>query len=228
MRRPMKKATDDVKDKGRDKYIVREFDRAAGGYDQSTLVKSYQRRVQMFVIRRIRVEKGMNILDLGCGTGQGTIDIASKLEGTGNAIGMDLSGKMIEQAKKKAADLKYGNIKFLTGSAGTLDYSDYFDCVFSTNAFHHFENKEVIFKKIWQSLKQGGTFYVQDICDDYFLMKIVDLAGKIGERAHVGSTTSEKLKNLLFTAGFKQVEIEKVKFNWFWGIMIGRGTKQVN
>jgi ubiquinone/menaquinone biosynthesis C-methylase UbiE len=221
----MKKATDDVKDKGRDAYIAREFNRASMSYDQSWLVRSYQRRVQTFVINRMPIKKGMNVLDLGCGTGQGTIDIALKLEGTGNIIGIDLSERMIEQARKKLADFRYDNIRFLAGSGSSLDYQDYFDYVFSTNAFHHFEKKGTIFHEIWQSLKHNGVFIVQDICDDYPLMKIVDCAGKIGEKAHVGSATSEKLRELFLTTGFTQVEIEKVKVNWFWGIMIGKGTK---
>ena len=49
----------------------------------------------------MQIEKRMNILDLGCGTGSGTIDIASELEGTGKVVGLDLSEKMIEQAKQK-------------------------------------------------------------------------------------------------------------------------------
>jgi ubiquinone/menaquinone biosynthesis C-methylase UbiE len=225
---PMVKTTENTGDKRKNAYISREFDRAAKNYDDSRLVRSYQRRVQTLVIDRLTVKKGMNVLDLGCGTGRGTVDIALKLEGTGKVIGIDLSEKMIEEAKRKSADSGYDNVEFLAGSGDSLDYCDYFDCVFSTNAFHHFEHKEDIFRKIWRSLKPYGIFYVQDICDDYFMMKIVDLAGKIGERAHVGSTTSEKLREIFLATGFNHVEIEKVKFNWFWRIMIGRGTKSVN
>jgi hypothetical protein len=59
------------------------------------------------------------------------------------------------------------------------------------------------------------------------LMKIVDYAGKLGEKAHVGSTTSEGLQNLFQTTGFTNVEVDKIKLTWFWGIMIGKGTRQI-
>lgn len=221
----MKKAVDEANHKGREADIAREFDRAAGGYDKSRLVKSYQRRVQLLVIDRISIRKGMNVLDLGCGTGQGTIDIAARLEGTGSVVGMDLSERMIEQANRKLAGTGYENASFQAVSGSSLHYRECFDYVFSTNAFHHFEDKEDTFVRIRRALKENGIFIVQDICDDYILMKLVDLAGKIGEKAHVGSTTSEKLRDLLTRTGFTQVEIEKLKFNRFWGIMIGRGTK---
>ncbi|MBN1160829.1 MAG: class I SAM-dependent methyltransferase [Dehalococcoidales bacterium] len=222
----MKKATNTASDEEKDAYIGRKFDRAAGSYDESRLVKSYQRRVQKLVIARMSIEKGMNVLDLGCGTGQGTIDIALKLEGTGNVIGIDLSEKMIEQAKKKLDNFKSKNVKFMVGSIGSVDYQDYFDFVFSTNAFHHFENKESIFTKVRQSLKPNGVFLVQDICDDYLLMRLLDLAGKIGQKEHVGSMKSKELESLFHKTGFTNIEVEKLKINWFFRVMIGNGIKR--
>ena len=209
-----------------EEYVAREFDRAAKGYDESRIVKSFQRRAQTLVIDKMRLERGMNILDLGCGTGWGTIDVALKLEGTGKVIGLDLSEEMITQARQKLAKFTYDNVEFRVGSGSSLDFESYFDYVLSTNAFHHFDEKEEIFSRVWKSLKDNGTFLIQDICDDYVLMKMVDLAGKIGERAHVGSTTSEELRKLFLSTDFVNVEVERVKLNWFWKIMIGSGIKQ--
>jgi len=211
--------------KGKDEYIAEEFNKAAGGYDRSLIVKSYQRRTQVLIIKRMQIKKGMNILDLGCGTGAGTMDIALKLKGTGKVIGLDLSGKMIEQARKKLTNIKYDNVKFKVGSAISLDYNNYFDYVFSTNAFHHFKDKGNIFLKVKKALKVQGVFIVQDICDDYFLMSILDFMGKIGEKAHVGSTTSQKLKDLFLATDFLNIKVNRIKLNWFWGIMIGEGMK---
>ena len=222
----MKKAANYTVETEKDQQIARKFDRDAESYDESRLVRSYQRRVQRLVIGRMEIEKGMNVLDLGCGTGQGTIDIAEKLEGTGNIIGVDLSEKMIDQAKKKLVEFKYDNVKFMTGSAVSTEYRDCFDYVFSTNAFHHFENKEAIFAKVRQSLKQNGVFIIQDICDDYLLMQLLDMAGKIGQKEHVGSMKSEELKDLFHNTGFTNIEVEKLKINWFFRVMIGKGTKQ--
>jgi ubiquinone/menaquinone biosynthesis C-methylase UbiE len=209
-----------------EEYVAKEFDRAAKGYDESRIVKSFQRRAQILVIDKMHLEKGMKILDLGCGTGWGTIDIATKLGGTGEVIGLDLSEKMIEQAKQKLSEFIYNNVEFEVGSESSLDYENYFDYVLSTNAFHHFATKEEIFFKVCQSLKYGGTFIVQDICNDYLVMRLLDFAGKIGERAHVGSSTSEELRKLFLSTGFVNIEIEKIQVNLFWRIMIGKGDKQ--
>ena len=209
-----------------EEYVAKEFDRAAKGYDESRIVKSFQRRAQILVIDKMHLEKGMRILDLGCGTGWGMIDIATRLGGTGEVIGLDLSEKMIEQAKQKLSEFIYNNVEFEVGSGSSLDYENYFDYVLSTNAFHHFATKEEIFFKVSQSLKYGGTFIAQDICNDYLLMRLLDFAGKIGERAHVGSSTSEELRRLFLSIGFLNIEIEKIQVNLFWRIMIGKGDKQ--
>jgi hypothetical protein len=57
-------------------------------------------------------------------------------------------------------------------------------------------------------------------------MKALDFLGKLGERAHIGSTTSKGLRELLISTGFSDVEVKTTKLNWFWGIMIGKGVKQ--
>jgi ubiquinone/menaquinone biosynthesis C-methylase UbiE len=208
-----------------EKYVAREFDRQAGNYDKSRTVKSYTRCTQVLVINMMQIENGMNILDLACGTGLGSIDIALKLKGTGKVIGLDLSEKMIEQAKRKITEFKYDNVEFKEGSGSSLEYKDFFDFVVCTNAFHHFGNKEEIFSRVRQSLKSNGTFIIQDFCDDSPVMKILDMGGKIGDRAHAGSTTAEGLRKLFRSTGFEEVTVEKVKFNWFWRIMIGKGKK---
>ena len=208
-----------------DESVTREFDRAAKRYDDALVVRSYQRRAQLLVVDRLRTEPGMHILDLGCGTGRGSLDIAARLHGTGSVFGLDLSPKMIEQASKNLVAAGYRNVAFQVGTASWLDFDDEFDAVLSTNAFHHFADKAGIFRRVWRSLKQGGCFVVQDICVDYLRMRILDLAGKISERAHVGSTRSDQLRSLYRSAGFVHVEVERRKLGWFWGIMIGKGVK---
>ena len=59
----------------------------------------------------------MNVLDLGCGTGWATLEIASRLEGTGRVVGLDLSEGMIEQARQKLQRFRYDNVEFVLQSA---------------------------------------------------------------------------------------------------------------
>jgi ubiquinone/menaquinone biosynthesis C-methylase UbiE len=209
------------------RYVAEEFNRAAAGYDDSRFVETYQHRVQALTVDTLDLRKGMNVLDLGCGTGWATLEIASRLEGTGRVVGLDLSEGMIEQARQKLHRFRYGNVEFVLQSASSLNCAGCFDYVISTNAFHHFADKEGVFARVWKSLRPGGSLVIQDFCRDFFLMRVVDQMGKVGEKAHVGTTKSSELRELLLSQGFVVVRVETFKLNWLWGLMMGRGTKPV-
>ena len=209
----------------KDKHVVKHFDRAAGTYDRSITVRHYQSRTLTLILERMPIKSGMRVLELGCGTGTGTLAVAARLNGTGKVTGLDVSPKMLEQARMKLSQTGPSNVKFLLASAHDLDYHTTFDVVFSTNSFHHFSDKDDIFRRVWRALKPNGCFLVQDFCSDFLLMQTVDLLGKLGERAHVGTTTSRQLQRLYRNSGFAEVEVTALKLNRFWGIMIGRGIK---
>ena len=206
-----------------EKHIVSKFNHKAKGYDKSGFVKSYYSTARKILMDRLLLQKGMNILDIGCGTGSDVIEIANRLHGTGRVIGMDLSDKMIDLARKKASG--YINVEFVVGNALSINYHEYFDYVFTTNAFHHFEKKEEIFKKVYQSLKVEGIFLLQDFSSDYPVMRIIDFLGRIGEKAHAGFGTSKELMNLYQSANYRNIWVETFKLNWYKGIMIGHGNK---
>lgn len=208
-----------------DKYVAQTFDRQASWYDSSSTADTYQRPSQRMALDEMQLEPGMHVLDLGCGTGTGTLAIASKLRGTGRVVGIDLSEKMIAEANKKRSASLYQNVTFRVGSGHELQDKNTFDYVVSTNAFHHFYKKEKIFSRIYRALKNQGQFIIEDFCDDFPLMRLFDTVGKIFERGHAGSTTSQGLSVLLAEAGFVETALSTSKLTWFWGIMIGKGRK---
>ena len=210
----------------KDEHVAEHFDRAAATYDRSFTVKHYQSRALALALERLPIESEMRVLEIGCGTGTGTLAVATRLNGTGQVIGLDVAPKMIEQAQIRLSASGLSNVQFVSGSAHDLEYEDTFDVVFCTNAYHHFADKTGIFRRVRQSLKIGGSFWVQDSCSDFLPMRGLDLLGKLGERAHVGTTTSRQLENLYRNAEFVDVEVSSSKLTWFWGIMIGKGVKQ--
>ena len=131
-----------------DQRVAGEFNRAAAGYDDSRLVRSCQRWVQALVVECLDIKKGMSVLELGCGTGWATLETASRLEGTGRVVGLDLSEGMIAKASQKLPGFRFRNVDFVQQSAGSLGYAGFSDYVISTNAFHHFADKEGVFTRV--------------------------------------------------------------------------------
>jgi SAM-dependent methyltransferase len=96
--------------------------------------------------------RNARILDLGCGTGISTRQVAEK---GGVVIGCDVDEQMINEAKQSNDGLEY-----LVAKAENLPFGDEeFDAVTTFSAFHWFANEKAL-SEIKRVLKLRGTFYV--------------------------------------------------------------------
>lgn len=97
---------------------------------------------------------GKSVLDLGCGYGWHCKYAAEC--GAKQVVGIDLSKKMIQEAKRKNADPK---IIYRVCGLDDYDYpADSFDCVISNLVLHYIADIDAVFKKIYLTLKTGGIF----------------------------------------------------------------------
>lgn len=144
----------------------RTLDYAAGVYDVlSPPMTFYQeQRLGRRAIELLDLKGNERVIDIGCGTGSLTIEIAQKLAKNGLAVGIDAAAKMIRLARKKAVDLK--QVQFDIAAAEQLGYEDEsFDSAISTFFFHHidFELKVAVMNEIWRVLKMGGRAVIVDV-----------------------------------------------------------------
>jgi len=98
----------------------RTLDYAAGVYDifEPMCLLGRQNRINNQLIKLLEIESGHKILDIGCGTGFVTREIADKLsaDAQGFAMGIDAAGMMIEGAREKRGNQPMGKtIKQRTG-----------------------------------------------------------------------------------------------------------------
>lgn len=81
------------------------------------------------VLKHYEFKGNEAVLDVGCGDGKITSDIANLLDG-GSVLGIDSSPSMIEFAKSEFAS-GTSNLQFKVGRAEQLDYQEQFDLVVS-------------------------------------------------------------------------------------------------
>ena len=97
--------------------------------------------------------QGKQVLDLGCGYGWHCKFAAE--QGAAQVLGLDLSQKMIEEAKKRNTE---SQIEYRICGIEEYEYpANTWDCVVSNLALHYIENIEEIFQKIHQTLKPDGV-----------------------------------------------------------------------
>lgn len=206
--------------KAPNQYVADLFDQYASYYDQH--IKESLHYEVPGILRSafatiLKDKKGAGrILDLGCGTGLCGVyfrDMAREL------IGVDLSPKMIEEAKRRGAydDLVIEDL---------LDYlkdvnvtTEPFDIIISGDVFVYFGDLELTFKRVAHALVPGGYFgfttesldALDEAADDAKATS-GDLASQNYRLNPTGrfSHASAYIKNTLKQAGFEVILAEKI------------------
>lgn len=106
-------------------------------------------------LARLTLEGGERILDVGCGDGRITAEIAARLP-RGSALGVDPSQEMIAFASSHFGAPAHANLRFEVGDARRLPYRSEFDLVVSFNALHWVPEQDAALASIRAALKPGG------------------------------------------------------------------------
>lgn len=133
------------------------------------------------------------VLDIGTGPGHLAIEIA-KLNNQLEIVGLDLSPKMINIARKNAAAAKIGNpqkrtigarVKFEVVDAHNLPYHDNsFDFVYSTFSLHHWRNRVKVLNECLRVVKNDGLVWIYDFIRDATRKEIKKTIGADGTNFH--------------------------------------------
>lgn len=110
-----------------------DWNRVAGGWEKWD--RAFDEQMAFLNHRLVadaRLHAGMNVLDLGSGTGYPALLGAHTVGATGRVTGMDLAEQMLAAAERKAKRLGLTNVSFRTGDVTSLPFeSNSFDAVTS-------------------------------------------------------------------------------------------------
>jgi SAM-dependent methyltransferase len=105
----------------------------------------------------LKPEKGEHILDIGCGCGQTSVDLASRVGSAGSVLGVDISKPMLEVARRRPLPAKDLHVTFELHDAQSDDLGrERFDAVFSRFGVMFFSDPVAAFANIRKSLKPTG------------------------------------------------------------------------
>ena len=157
---------------------------------------------------------GVNkILDLGAGTGLELIELFKRYPNA-NVTAVDISEKMLGKLKER----EFGNkVNIICGNFFDVDFGNNYDAVISTSALHHFLKKDklILYKKIYNSLKDGSIFLNSDKIvetNQEELDAIEFYNNNINNRPHIDTPLSiEHEIEILEQAGFKNIKVSEVE-----------------
>jgi SAM-dependent methyltransferase len=99
---------------------------------------------------------GESVVDIGCGTGTSTFQLAERVGPDGAVTGSDISPTMIEAARARLADTTLANVTFDIADAQTTTFDGSADAVFSRFGVMFFADPIDAFRNILGALRPGG------------------------------------------------------------------------
>jgi ubiquinone/menaquinone biosynthesis C-methylase UbiE len=146
----MKKANKHMKE---NKHIEREEKGATEMYDNRSLENDYR------TLKPI-LKKGMIILDVGCGTGAISKDIAKIVGEKGKVIGIDNTKKFIESGKKNYSEIK--NLDLIHSDLFDFQSEEKFDLIISARVLQWLTTPKEALLKMKELLKPNGQISILD------------------------------------------------------------------
>jgi ubiquinone/menaquinone biosynthesis C-methylase UbiE len=137
------------------------WDRMAAGYIRRPVKdeESYQKKLEL---TRGYLQPEMEVLEFGCGSGATAIAHARSVK---HIKAIDISGNMLDVARRSATDANVQNITFLKSTIDGFEAPDEsFDVVLGLSILHLLPNKEAAISKVYKMLKPGGVFVSSTIC----------------------------------------------------------------
>ncbi|MEO0456471.1 MAG: methyltransferase domain-containing protein [Cyanobacteria bacterium P01_A01_bin.114] len=118
--------------------------------------------------QQAELSPGMHALDLGCGTGALTFELAKTLY-PGTVVGLDASVEMVNHAVAQQQYQQIDNAEFATGCAYDLAFPDNaFDVIYARFLWQHLTEPIRALQEAHRVLKPGGRLCIIDIDDNWF------------------------------------------------------------
>ena len=109
-------------------------------------------------LNKLNLNEGENVLDIGCGCGHTTLNIAKRISPDGQVSGLDISEPMLKRAKESANEMSISNASFNCVDVQTDDIGEeVYSAAFSRFGVMFFEDPVAAFCNINKSLITGAS-----------------------------------------------------------------------
>jgi SAM-dependent methyltransferase len=156
-----------------------------------------------------RIGPGLNVLELGCGTGEFTRRVAPS---GARVVALDLSGDLLAKARAKVG----AAARFVRANAHVLPFADAsFDVVYGCSILHHLD-VEVALREVWRVMRPGGrlVFSEPNLFNPqvFLIFKIARLRSHYGGSPDEMAFTPPAISRVLRAIGFRRFGVTHFDF----------------
>lgn len=164
------------------------------------------------------IAPGDRVLDVGCGTGRSTREVAVRVP-EGRVLGVDLSSRMLELARRRTADAGIENVDYLQADAQVHPFEPAtFDLATSVFGTIFFADPVPAFENIGRALRPGGRLLMQSwraLADNEWLVMLRGAlaAGRrlpeppLSAPGPFGMADPDHVRRVLIAAGFTEIAL---------------------
>jgi SAM-dependent methyltransferase len=200
----------------RDHYIIRG---GVEGRERLRVLARVMRPTTRSLFDRVGIEARMVCLDVGCGGGDVTLDLADLVGPEGRVVGWDIDETKLGLARSEATEKGFANVEFRLSDIGQSELVPEFDVVYARFLLTHLKDPAEALASMRQVLQPGGVVIVEDIdCTGYFcypdapaLWRYVELYTQAVRRRGGDPNIGPRLPGLLLDVGFERVQMNVVQ-----------------
>lgn len=130
--------------------------------DQTSVMGLDEHIVPLIDGLRERLERGIDVIDVGCGRGRAMLYLAKRYPNS-RFNGIDFSDDAIGYANAEAARRGLPNVRFAARDAAEWSEPNRYDWITTFDAVHDQARPDRVLANIWDALRPGGVYLMQDI-----------------------------------------------------------------
>src|SRR5262245_46109692 len=145
---------------GTDRYVIRG---GAEGRERLRLLSEVVGASTRALLADVGIPPGSLCLDVGCGGGDVTLEIARTVGPTGRVIGVDLDETQLEIARRECAEQGATNVAFEARDVAAWEPERLFDMVYARFLLTHLSDPGALLSALHRHVRPGGAIVVEDI-----------------------------------------------------------------
>ncbi|MBI3862377.1 MAG: methyltransferase domain-containing protein [Planctomycetia bacterium] len=198
------------------RYVIRG---GVAGRERLRLLANVLRPTTRGLLERVGVAARMNCIDVGCGGGDVSFELAGLVGPHGNVVGLDIDDVKLNLAREEAASRNLQNVTFRRVDIHDGDLREEFGVAYTRFLLTHLAAPAIALEKMCGAVRPDGLVVVEDIDfrghfshpESAALTRYVDLYARVVQRRGGDPHIGPRLPGLLHDAGLEKIEVHVVQ-----------------